>query len=123
MITSKLVNSSGTAVQMFVSSESGGAISTPGNPGQDNAITCMILCNNYDPVDLTNEDEGSCEVSIYLKKVGIGTLWLIVNKLIVPASETVFLSEERIILDAGDEIHVATSVADRIVFTVSTLPV
>lgn len=133
MITSTLVNSSSISVpvRVFVSSTTGALIgSTSVGPplvpaGQVNAITCMVLCNNYSPVSLTNEDTGTCTVNVYLTKPSIAATSnnIIINSLIIPAGETVFLSEERIVLDAGDEIWVSTSVANRITFTVSTLPV
>ena len=46
-----------------------------------------------------------------------------VNTLIVPAGETVFFSDEKIILDSGDEIWVGTSVASLITVTVSSMQV
>jgi len=132
MITSTLVNSSslGSPVKVFVSSTTGAVIGStslvPLVPeGQVNAITSMMLCNIYSPASLTNEDTGTCQVNVYLVKSGGGatTTNMIINQLIIPAGETVFLSEERIVLDAGDEIQVSTSVANRIAVTVSTLPV
>jgi hypothetical protein len=41
--------------------------------------------------------------------------------LVVPAGETVFFSEERIVLDSGDEIWVGTSAASRLSVTVSVI--
>lgn len=133
MITNTLVNSSSinVPVRVFVSSTTGAAIGSIsiGPPlvpaGQVNAITCMVLCNNFTPISLTNEDTGTCSVSIYLVKSGgsASSSNIIVSNLIVPAGETVFLSEERIVLDSGDEIWVSSTVANRITFTVSTLPV
>lgn len=133
MITSTLVNSAslGSPVKVFVSSTTGAVIGSTsiGPPlvpaGQVNAVTSMILCNTYSPASLTNEDTGTCTVNVYLVKSGGGATPtnLIVNELVIPAGETVFLSEERIVLDAGDEIQVSTTVANRIAVTVSTLPV
>jgi hypothetical protein len=76
-------------------------------------------------VSLTNEDTGTCSVNVYLVKAGnaAGLSNIIVSSLIIPASETVFLSEERIVLDAGDEIWISATVANRITLVVSTLPV
>ena len=78
MITSTLVNSSslGTPVRVFVSSTTGAAIGSisagppPVPAGQVNAITSMILCNNFTPISLTNEDTGTCSVNVYLVKFG-----------------------------------------------------
>jgi hypothetical protein len=133
MITTTLVNSSalGSPVKVFTSSTTGAPIGStsvgpPAVPGgQVNAITSMILCNNYTPVSLTNEDTGTCTVNVYLVKAGnaAGNSNIIISNLIIPASETVFLSEERIVLDAGDEIWISATVANRITLVVSTLPV
>lgn len=133
MITNTLVNSSSLSapVKVFTSSTTGATIGSisvgpPAVPaGQVNAITAMILCNNYDPVSLTNEDTGTCTVNVYLVKAGGAptSSTIIINQLIIPAGETVFLSEERIVLDSGDEIYVSATFANRITFTVSTLPV
>jgi hypothetical protein len=41
----------------------------------------------------------------------------------VPAGETVFFNDERIILDSCDEIYVGTSAANLLAVTVSSLPV
>jgi hypothetical protein len=48
---------------------------------------------------------------------------LIVSNLTVPAGETVFLSEERIVLEGGDMVYVGTSAASLLAVTISTLPV
>jgi len=48
---------------------------------------------------------------------------LIVSNLIVPAGETVFFSEERIVLESGDEIWIGTSAASLLSATVSSLAV
>jgi hypothetical protein len=47
----------------------------------------------------------------------------IIANLTVPAGETVFFSDERIILDGGDEIHVKADDANLITVTISSLPV
>lgn len=133
MITNTLVNSSSLSspVKVFTSSTTGAPIgsATVGPPpvpaGQVNAITSMILCNNFTPISLTNEDTGTVRVNVYLVKAGgaAGTGNIIISELIIPAGETVFLSEERIVLDAGDEIWISSTFANRVTFTVSTLPV
>jgi hypothetical protein len=64
---------------------------------------------------------------VYLVKSGksFGNGNLIVNSLTVPAGETVFFNDERIILAGGDEIWVATDAAlpNSIAITVSSLAV
>ena len=46
-----------------------------------------------------------------------------VSSLVVPAGETVFFSEERIVLASGDAIWIGTSAAARLAATVSVLAV
>jgi hypothetical protein len=48
---------------------------------------------------------------------------LIVSNLTVPAGETVFFSEERIVLESGDQIWLGTSASGRLSATVSVLAV
>jgi hypothetical protein len=92
--------------------------------GQTNAITTIALCNTG-AVTLNDETANAVVVNIYLVKNGqsYSPGNLIVSNLTVPAGETVFFSEERIVLDAGDQIWVGTSAAGRLAVTVSTLPV
>jgi hypothetical protein len=92
--------------------------------GQTNAITTIALCNTG-AVTLNDETANAVIVNIYLVKNGqsYGPGNLIVSNLTVPAGETVFFSEERIVLDAGDQIWVGTSAAERLSVTISTLPV
>jgi hypothetical protein len=94
--------------------------------GQTSAITTIILCNTETPT-LSDETVNSANVNIYLVSpnkggtVGPGTL--VVSNLTVPAGETVFFSEERIVLDAGDQVWVGSTRANAITVTISTLPV
>jgi len=94
--------------------------------GQTSAITTIILCNTETPT-LSDETVNSANVNIYLVSpnksgiVGAGTL--VVSNLTVPAGETVFFSEERIVLDAGDQVWVGSTRANAITVTISTLPV
>lgn len=106
--------------------------STTGEPvggavaGQSNAITAIILCNVLSP-SLTNEATNAATVNIYLvspsKGGTVGTGSLIVSNLTIPAGETVFFSDERIILDAGDQVHIGSNNASAITATISSLPV
>lgn len=101
----------------------GGAVT-----GQTNAITCIALCNIAAP-NSSDETINSVSVNIYFAKAGIGyqssgaNCNLVVSNLTVPAGETVFFNEERMILDSGDEIFVGTNAANRLCVTVSSLPV
>ena len=126
MITNKLVTSTSTAVpeMVFTATTTGGAVNPPSVVGQTSAVTSIILCNKETPT-LTDETVNSCTVSVYLVKSGqtATTTNIIVSNLIVPAGETVFFSDERIILDSGDSVWVGTSNASRVAVTVSTLPV
>lgn len=125
MINSTLVTSTSTTVpvKVFTSSTTGAAIGGAVT-AQDRAITTMVLCNTGAP-DLTDETVNSVNVSVYLVKSGesYGAYNRIVSDLIVPAGETVFFSDEKIILDGADEVWVGTSVTGLLSVTVSTLPV
>lgn len=89
-----------------------------------NAITTMILCNTG-AVTITDESVNTCNVNIYLVKSGdtADVDNLIVSNLTVPAGETVFFSDEKIILENGDSIQIGTNAANLITATVSTLAV
>ena len=123
MITSFATLIPATATRVFVSSTTGAAIGGAVT-GQVNAITTMALCNTGAPT-LTDETVNSVTVNVYLVKSGLsyGANNLIVSSLIIPAGETVFFSEERIVLDAGDEIWVTPTAGSLLAVTVSTLPV
>ena len=129
MIKSTLVTASTITVPDLVYTSTttgapiGGAVT-----GQTNAITCIALCNIAAP-STADETTNSVSCNVYLAKAGIGaqnsgsTCNLVVSNLTVPAGETVFFNEERIILDSGDEIYVGTNAANRLCVTVSSLPV
>jgi len=125
MINSTLVTSTSTTVpvKVFTSSTTGAAIGGA-VVAQDRAITTMILCNTGAP-NLADETVNSVNVNIYLVKSGssYSASNLIVSSLIVPAGETVFFSDEKIILDGGDEVWVGTSTGSLVSATISTLPV
>jgi hypothetical protein len=135
MINSKLINVStitapGENGRAFTSTSTGAVIGVGGATGETRAITTIVLCNVLTP-DPANESVNSCQVNIYVvpaapatgfgSAVGSGTL--MVSNLPIPAGETVFFAEERLVLDAGDAIFVGTSVANAICVTVSSLKV
>lgn len=125
MITSTLVTSTSILVPVRVfSSTSTGAPAGGAVVGQTNAITTMILCNTAAP-SAADEAANAVVVNIHLVKSGssYGTNNLVISSLTVPAGETVFFSEERIVLDASDEIWIGTSTGSVLAVTVSTLPV
>lgn len=129
MIKSTLVTASTITVPdlVFTSSSTGAPIGGAVT-GQTSAVTCIALCNIAAP-STADETTNSVNCNIYFAKAGIGAqnsgsnCNLIVSNLTVPAGETVFFNEERIILDSGDEIYVGTNAANRLCVTVSTLPV
>jgi hypothetical protein len=96
---------------------------------QETAITTIALCNHAAP-DLDDETAGAVKINVWLVRNGESydnSTWrnLIVKELIIPAGETVFFNDERIILGGGDEIWVATNAAspNSIAVTVSSLAV
>jgi hypothetical protein len=96
---------------------------------QQTAITTIAFCNPATP-NLTNESAGAVKINVWLARKGVGadtSTWrnLIVKELLIPAGETVFFNDERIILAGGDEIWVATdaSLPNSIAITVSSLAV
>jgi hypothetical protein len=130
--TTSLINSSAidNPVLVFTSTNNGQPTNRSGFPvvgtpiEQTNAVTTIALCNTG-VVDLSNENTNSVSVNIYFAKKGIGALAanLVVSNLIVPAGETVFFSEERMVLDGGDTIWVGTSQTNLLSVTVSSLKV
>lgn len=110
-------------VKVFTSSTTGGPISG-GVTGQTNAITTMVLCNTGE-INITDETDNSVDVSIYVVNQG-GSYSAgnkIVSSLTIPAGETVFFSDEKIILGPGDEIWIGTSADSLLSVTVSTIEV
>jgi hypothetical protein len=120
MITSTLVNSSSITVpvRVFKSTNTGANGGTP----ITSAVTTIMICNTA-AINLTDETVNSVNVNVYLVKAGgsYSTTNQVVNTLIVPAGETVFFSEERIVLDPNDEIWIGTSTANAVAVTVSSL--
>jgi hypothetical protein len=110
-------------VRVFTSSTTGGPIAG-GVIGRENAVTTIALCNTLAP-DAADETANSVTVNIYVVRSGLsfGAGNLVVSSLVVPAGETVFFSEERMVLASGDQIWVGTSAASRLAVTVSVLAV
>jgi len=123
--TIALINSTSVTVpvKVFTSSTTGGPIAC-GVTGRTNAITTIAFCNTAAP-STADETTNAVIVNIYIVRSGksYDSGNLIVSNLTVPAGETVFFSEERIVLDSGDEIWVGTSAASRLSVTVSALAV
>ncbi len=110
-------------VKVFTSSTTGGPIAG-GVTGRTNAVTTIAMYNTA-AASTADETTNAVTVNIYIVRSGksYGTGNLIVSSLVVPAGETVFFSEERMVLDSGDEIWVGTSAASRLSVTVSALAV
>lgn len=91
---------------------------------QTNAITMIAICNTGTP-DLTDEtvNSSSININLVIKGAVSSETNRIVSSLIVPAGETVFFSEERIILSGGDQIRAQASVSNLLSITVSFLQV
>jgi hypothetical protein len=81
-----------------------------GGAAQPTAITTIALCNIGTPT-LTDETVEAVAVNIHLVKASstASARNLIVSNLTVPAGETVFFSDERIILDGSDSVWVGAT--------------
>lgn len=110
-------------VKVFTSSNTGGPIAGA-VVGRTNAVVTMIFCNT-EAASLTDETTNQVVVSVYVVKNGssYSSGNRIISDLIIPAGETVFFAEEKIVLDAGDEIWVGTSSASILSVTISSLEV
>jgi hypothetical protein len=89
-----------------------------------NAVTLIVVCNTGAP-DLGNESVNSTLFQLNIVKSGTLTsdTNCIVKNLLVPAGETVFFSEERIVLDTGDTIKATSSEPNLLSISVSTIAV
>lgn len=112
-----------SVTKVFTASTTGAAIGGAVT-AENRAITNIILCNTG-AVTISDESINRTQVDLHLVKSGntpvVGNQ--IIANLTVPAGETVFFSDERIILDGGDEIHVKAYDANLITVTISSLPV
>jgi hypothetical protein len=108
---------------VYTSSTTGAAIGG-GVTGQTNAITTIIVCNTGSP-SLTDETVNSSTLTLNLVVSGgvSSAVNTIVKNLIVPAGETIFFSDEKIILSPGDQIRATAGTSNLLSITVSSLPV
>lgn len=92
--------------------------------GQTTAITNIIVCNTGAP-NATDETVNNCTLTLNLVRFGqvSSDTNTVVKNLIVPAGETVFFSDEKVVLDSNDQIRAAASVANLLSITVSSLAV
>lgn len=95
-----------------------------GGVEQKNAVTTIAFCNTGAP-NLSDETINSVTVDVYVVKKGKTAIAgnKVVSQLVVPAGETVFFSEERMVLDGGDMIYVEVNASSLLAVSVSTLPV
>ena len=121
--TISTVDANWATTPVFISSTTGGPI-TGGVTGRTNAVTTIALCNTAAP-DPANETTNAVTINIYIVRSGksYGSGNKIVSSLNIPAGETVFFSEERIVLENGDSIVVEPSVNNVVSVTVSALAV
>jgi hypothetical protein len=124
MIYSTQLTTTGDTL-VYTSTTTGDPIGA-GVSGQTNAVTCIIVCNTGTP-DNANETVNSSLLTLNLCSIASGGVSTntntIVKNLIVPAGETVFFSDERIVLSPGDRIRATASAANLLSITVSSLPV
>jgi len=122
MIYSTRLTTTGDTL-VYTSTTTGAAIG-PGVSGQTNAVTSIIICNTGAP-NLTDETINAANLTLNLVlSGGVSTdTNTIVKNLTIPAGETVFFSDERIVLNAGDQIRATSSAANLLSVTVSSLPV
>ena len=121
-------------VKVFTSTNSGAPIGTaldtshpdyPGTAvGQAMAITTMSFCNTG-AASLVDETDNQVIVNVFLVRKGKSYTAgnRIISELIVPAGETVFFAEERLVFNPGDELWVGTSSDSLLSVTISTLEV
>ena len=122
MIYSTRLTTTGDTL-VYTSSTTGAAIGG-GVTGQTNAVTSIIVCNTGTP-NLTDETINSANLTLNLVISGgvSNDTNTIVKNLTVPAGETVFFSDERIVLSPGDQIRATSSAANLLSITVSSLQV
>ena len=123
--TLSLIDSSSVTVpvKVFTSSTTGAPIAGAVT-GRENAVTTIALCNTAAP-SAADETINAVIVNIYVVRSGLSYAAgnLVVSNLVIPAGETVFFSEERMVLASGDQIWIGTSAAARLAATVSVLAV
>jgi hypothetical protein len=92
--------------------------------GQTTAVTNIIVCNTATPSD-TDETVNICTLTLNLVRFGqvSNDTNTVVKNLTVPAGETVFFSDEKIILDSNDQIRATASANNLLSVTVSSLAV
>ena len=90
----------------------------------NNAITTIIACNTGTP-HLTDETVNASTLTVYFIPNGgaAGDLTTVIKNVTVPAGETLFFSDEKVILEDGDTIVAQAGTGNLISVTVSSLAV
>ncbi len=90
----------------------------------NNAVTCLWICNTVD-FDPLNPTAGLTYVDVHFCKNGAGVTATnqVVNKLAVPAGESVTFDTEKIILENGDYVALFSPAPYNLSATISTIPV
>jgi hypothetical protein len=90
----------------------------------NNAITTMIICNTG-AVNLTDETVNACSLTLHLVAASSSatTVNKVISNLNIPAGETVFFSDERIVLGNNDTVQAQASTGNLLSITISTIPV
>lgn len=108
---------------VFTSSSTGAPISGAVT-GQTTAITTIAICNIGAP-NLTDETINSANITINLLGIAPNNVSTaantVVKNLTVPAGETLFFNDERIVLDSGNTIRATASAANLLSITVSAI--
>ncbi len=88
----------------------------------NNAITTIMICNKipFDPLDPT-ADQTYLYLHVVANGDGVTDTNLVVNKLLVPAGETVTFDTEKLILANGDKIVANSDLPANLVATISSL--
>ena len=88
----------------------------------NNAVTTIMVCNKivFDPGDPI-ADQTFLYMHVVANGDAVGDTNLVVNKLLIPAGETVTFDTEKIILANGDRIVVRSENPQNLVATISTL--
>ena len=88
----------------------------------NNAVTTIMICNKepFDPLDPT-ADQTYLYLHVVANGDGVTDTNLVVNKLTVPAGETVTFDTEKIVLANGDRIVANSELPANLVATISTL--
>lgn len=90
----------------------------------NNAVTTLIACNTG-AINLTDETINASSLTLYFVPNGgvIGDGTTVVKSLTIPAGDTVFFSDEKVVLSNGDTIVAQASDANLLTITISTLAV